>query len=266
MNQVPSSHQESSLHFIKDKVFIVTGTRKGIGKALSEYYLSRGGIVCGCARKHASITHNNYRHFCVDVHNEKAVTAMVRSVKKEFGQIDILLNNAGIASMNHILTTPYKTMQDIFATNVFGSFLFLREVAKSMSQSYKKISRDSTMRNAEVWQMPFRIVNFATIATALRLEGEAAYSASKAAIINLTQICAKELSSFGITVNAIAPTPVSTDLIKNVPIEKLNALVASQAIKRFGQIADIANSIDFFIHPRSDFITGQILYLGGVNA
>lgn len=240
------------------RVFIITGTRKGIGRDLSLHFLNLGAFVCGCARGESSITHPNYRHFCLDVGDEQSVVAMIRSVKKEFGRIDILLNNAGIASMNHILTTPYKSVSNIFHTNVFGSFLFMREVAKVMSISYKK-------ECDKAQTMPFRIVNFATVATPLRLEGEAIYAASKAALVNLTQVCAKELSQFGITINAVGPTPVPTDLIKNVPKNKMDALLNQQAIKRFGEFADVLNVIEFFIDEKSDFITGQVIYLGGVN-
>jgi 3-oxoacyl-[acyl-carrier protein] reductase len=109
-----------------------------------------------------------------------------------------------------------------------------------------------------------RIVNFATVATPLRLEGEAAYAASKAAVISLTQILARELADFGITVNAIGPTPIQTDLVGGVPSEKLERLIARQAIRRWGQFGDVANVIDFFLRPESDFVTGQVVYLGGV--
>jgi len=232
-----------------NRVFIITGTRKGIGKELAEYYLKKGDIVVGCSRGKSSIQHSNYRHFCLDVSDEKAVVNMVRKTKKEFGKIDVLLNNAGIASMNHIMTTPYKTVQNIINTNFFGSFLFLREVSKVMSKEKKG-----------------KIVNFATVATPLRLEGEAIYAASKAAIVNLTEIAARELADFNITVNAIGPTPIPTDLIKNVPKDKIEALLNRQAIKRFGEFKDVVNVVDFFIDEKSDFITGQIIYLGGVNA
>ena len=124
------------------RVILITGTRKGIGRDLSEYYLNKGDIVCGCSRTQSNLEHKNYRHFTLDVCDENAVVNMVRAVKKEFGTIDVLLNNAGIASMNHILTTPLKTMQNIFNTNVFGSFLFLREVSKVMVQNYKKRVKD----------------------------------------------------------------------------------------------------------------------------
>lgn len=240
------------------KIFVITGTRKGIGKELSEFFLQQGHIVCGCSRGETSITHDNYRHFNLDVSDEKSVISMVKAIKKEFGIIDVLLNNAGIASMNHILLTPAKTLQNIFATNVYGSFYFIRECAKTMSVSYTALKKQGTSSH-------FRIVNFATVATPLRLEGEAIYASSKAAIVSLTQIASKELAPFGITVNAVGPTPVPTDLIKNVPKEKMDALLSSQAIKRFGSFEDILNSVEFFISEKSDFITGQVLYLGGVN-
>ena len=106
-----------------DKVILITGTRKGIGKELSEYYMNKGFIVAGCSRGASSIDHQNYRHFELDVSDEKAVIKMVRTVKREFKRIDILLNNAAIASMNHFLTTPYVTAQNIFNKNFFGTFL-----------------------------------------------------------------------------------------------------------------------------------------------
>jgi len=230
-----------------NKVFIITGTRKGLGKQLAEYYLSKGHKVVGCSRGDASIEHINYVHHSMDVSDEEAVIQLVRETKKLYGRIDILLNNAGIASMNHITITPGKTARRIFDTNFMGTFLFSREVAKIMMR-----------------QKNGRIVNYATVATPLRLEGEAIYAASKAAIENFTQVSARELGSFGITVNAIGPTPVKTDLIKNVPVDKLESLLNRQAIHRYGEFKDVLNVINFFISDESDFVTGQIIYLGGV--
>lgn len=240
------------------KVFVITGTRKGIGKQLALHFLSLGYIVCGCSRGESSITHENYRHFVLDVNDEAKVVSMVHAIKREFKQIDVLLNNAGIASMNHLLLTPYKAVQNIFSTNVFGSFLFLREVAKVMSQNSKKLKSQGIAPH-------FRIVNFTTIAVPLRLEGEAIYASSKAAIINLTQVASHELAEFGITINAIGPTPIPTDLIKNVPKDKIESLLKRQAIKRFGSFEDCLNVINFFIDEKSDFISGQVLFLGGIS-
>ena len=109
-----------------------------------------------------------------------------------------------------------------------------------------------------------RIVNLTTVATPLKLEGEAAYASSKAAVITLTQILGKELAEFGITVNAIGPTPIKTDLIRSIPKDKIRRLIDSLAVKRYGKVLDVINVIDFFIKPESDYITGQTIYLGGV--
>ena len=231
-----------------NKVVVITGTSKGIGKAMALYYLNKNFVVAGCSRSSSSIDDENYRHFELDITDEKAVLSMVRAIKKEFKKIDILINNAGIASMNHILTTSNESISKLFNTNFLGTFLFTREVAKvMMKEKYG------------------RVINFSTIAKPLRLEGEAVYAASKAAIESFTQTSSKELSTFNITVNAIGPTPIETDLIKAVPKDKIEDLLNKQTIKRFGTFEDIINVIDFFIDDRSSFITGQIIYLGGVN-
>ena len=109
-----------------------------------------------------------------------------------------------------------------------------------------------------------RIVNFSTVAVPLRLDGEAAYAASKAAIESLTQVLARALLLLGITVNAVGPGPIRTNLTRAVPEAKLAALVERQAVKRLCEFADVENVIDFFQRPESAQVTGQIVYLGGV--
>lgn len=229
------------------KTTIITGTRKGIGRYLVDYYLARGHRVFGCSRSPFEGELHRYTHYTLDVADERAVSEMVRNVAREAESIDVLINNAGIASMNHALLTPIQTVQNIFATNVYGSVLFAREVAKVMTR-----------------QRHGRIVNFTTVATPLKLEGEAAYAASKAAVKSFTEILGRELAPLGITVNAVGPTPVATDLIRSVSAEKIDALIARQAVKRLGEYRDISNVIDFFIDDKSDFVTGQNIYLGGV--
>src|SRR5699024_11000617 len=98
-------------------------------------YLAQGHRVAGCSRGESSIEHENYRHFTLDVADEKAVVAMVKAVTREWKGIDALINNAGIASMNHFALTPLRTAQSIFSTNVFGSFLFCREAIKPMMRA-----------------------------------------------------------------------------------------------------------------------------------
>ena len=230
-----------------EPVTLITGTRKGIGRHLAEHYLARGHRVVGCSRNAAEFTHDRYRHEIADVADEPAVKDLFLRLRRDFGRLDHLVNNAGIASMNHSLLTPVSTVRRVMDTNFTGAFLFAREAAKIMQKARFG-----------------RIVNFTTVAVPMSLEGEAAYVASKAAVEALTRVMARELAEFGVTVNAVGPVPIETDLIRAVPKAKIDALVARQAILRLGRLEDVANVVDFFLRPESDFITGQVLYLGGV--
>ncbi len=229
------------------RVIVITGTRKGLGREMAQKYLQKGDVVVGCSRRSSSLEHQNYRHFEVDVSVEEEVVKMVRAVRKEFRTVDVLINNAGIAAMNHFVTTPFSNAKRVFDTNFFGSFLFSREIAKIMIRRKKGC-----------------IINFSTVAVPLNLEGEAVYAASKAAVENFTRIAATELGGFGIRVNAVGPTPIPTDLIRNVPQDKIEKILERQALKRLGRYEDVANVIDFFLDEKSEFVTGQVLYLGGV--
>ena len=112
------------------KIFLITGDRKGIGRSLSEYYLSQGNIVIGCSRSGSDLEHNNYEHLICDVGDEKSVKSMILHIRKKHKSIDILINNAGMDSMNHILTTPVSTFDKLVHTNLKGTFLFTREASK----------------------------------------------------------------------------------------------------------------------------------------
>lgn len=225
---------------------LITGTRKGIGKYLAEYYVGKGHHVIGCSRGTPDWTLDGYRHYEADVSDEKAVTKMFSDIRKRYGHLDNLINNAGIASMNHALLTPLTSVHNVLNTNVVGTFLFCREAAKLMQKTGG------------------RIVNFSNVAVPLDLAGESIYAASKAAIVSLTKTLAKEFAQWNITVNAIGPTPIDTDLIKHVPEKKIEELLNRQALHRKGALADVSNVIDFYIKPESAYITGQVIYLGGV--
>ena len=232
---------------MEGSVTLITGTRKGIGKFLAEYYVRCGHHVLGCSRGKIDWTLEGYQHYCADVADEQAVKRLFADIRKTFGRLDHLINNAGIASMNHALLTPLSTVHHILNTNVVGTFLFCREAAKLMqTHGYG------------------RIVNVTTVAIPLKLAGEAIYVASKAAVLSLTEVLARELAPFGITVNAVGPVPIETDLIRSIPKEKIEQLLSRQAIPRFGTFEDVANVVDFYLKKESGFITGQNLFLGGV--
>ncbi len=229
------------------KVIIITGSRKGIGRHLAEYYLRKGHVVAGCSRGESDLRHRAYTHYEVDVADEAAVKSMIFDVAKRESRIDILINNAGVTSMNHSLLTPLDSFETIFKTNLYGTFLFSREAAKVMAR--KRFGR---------------IVNFSSIAVPLRLDGEAAYASSKAAVESFTRILAKEIGGMNVTCNAIGASPIKTDMTKDFPKDTMDAVIKRQTIRRFGKFSDVANAVDFFIKPESDFITGQVIYLGGI--
>jgi 3-oxoacyl-[acyl-carrier protein] reductase len=232
---------------IDTQVILITGTRTGIGRYLAEHFVSQGALVEGCSRSEPEWKLENYTHHGVDVADEAQVKVMLSSIQKRHGRLDVLINNAGIASMNHVLLTPAATVERILATNFQGVFLLCREAAKLMRR-----------------RRYGRIVNVSTIAVPMRLEGESIYAASKSAVVTFSQILARELADFGITCNVVGPTPIETDLIRGVPKEKIDSIVDRLAIKRLGRFEDVANAIDFFVKPESDYITGQVIYLGGV--
>lgn len=230
------------------RTIIISGTSRGIGSYLSNHYLAKGFYVVGCSRNIVTVDNPNYKHYCLEISDENQVSQMVKQVRKEKQGIYGLINNAGIASMNHTILSPMKTVERIFGTNFFGTFCLSREVAKSM-----------------IKQRLGRIINFSTIAVPLNLEGESIYASSKTAIESFTRILAKELGQYNITVNALGPTPIRTDLIKSVPDEKIQKIIQNQAIKRYGEFEDVANVTDFFLKEESSFITGQTVYLGGIS-
>ncbi len=228
------------------QTMLVTGTSKGLGRGVANAFLERNWRVIGCSRSEIDLVHHNYRHFLLDVKQEKDVCAMFNQIRREFKSLTALVNCAGMGRMNPALLTPLDTARDITDTNLLGTFTCCREAAKLMLKNKYG-----------------RIVNLSSIAVPLALPGEAIYGASKAAVEHLTRTLARELGGYGITVNCVGPNPVRTNMIANVPEDILEKLVARQAVKRFGEIRDVVNAVDFFLKKESDLVTGQILYLGG---
>jgi 3-oxoacyl-[acyl-carrier protein] reductase len=215
------------------KTMVISGHSRGIGKFLAEYYNDKGWFVIGLSRSRAC-----------DVTDEQNVIAAISG----FPTIDACINCAGIAAMNHSLTMPISRAADILNTNVIGTFIVSRQCAKRM------LAHNNG-----------RIINFSSIASPMDIEGESIYAASKAAIERLTRIMAKELAPAGITCNCVGPNPIETDLIKGLSKGKIDALINKQPIKRIGTFEDVANVCDFFLDDRSNFITGQTIYIGGIS-
>ena len=225
----------------------MTGSRTGLGAFIARELVLAGYRVFGCSRGANGWEMHGYTHLQVDISDPDQIAEMFRCIRRDAGRLDVIVNNAGTASMNHSLLMPPATVDRLVRTNFNGSFLVAREGAKLMRK--RRFGR---------------IVNLSTVAVPLRLEGEAVYAATKAAVEVMTRIMAFELADFGITVNAVGPSPVDTDLIRGVPEKAIARLVNRLAIKRKGTPEDVMNVIDFFLRPESSYITGQIIYLGGV--
>ena len=228
-------------------VTLITGTRKGVGKYLVEHFVKQGHLVVGCSRESPNWKLANYTHFIADVSDEKQVRPIFSHINSKLGRLDNLINNAGITSMNHSLLTPIATVRKVIDTNIIGTFLFCQEAGRLMQRHGKG-----------------RIVNFSTVAVPIKLAGEAMYTASKSAVEMLTRILAKEYSDFGVTVNALGPSLIQTELISAISEDKLQALLANLTLKRFSTFEDFSNLIDFFLKEESNSITGQVVYLGGI--
>ncbi|HOJ04279.1 MAG TPA: SDR family oxidoreductase [Bacteroidota bacterium] len=228
-------------------VILITGASKGIGYAIARHYTELGHSVYGISRTASEIADSNYQHYEASVDDEEKVHSAIRAIKRKSGRLDVLINNAGVASMNHSLLTTTDTLKQIFSTNVYGTFICSREAAKLMIRAKYG-----------------RIINITTFAVPFKLEGEAVYAASKAAVDSLTHIMAREYAEWNITVNAIAPPAVKTNLIAGVDEKKLKKLLERQAIHKYGVPEDVINTIDFLIRPSSGMVTGQTIYLGGV--
>ena len=153
-----------------------------------------------------------------------------------------------MVSSHALALTPVEKVQRIFRTNTEGTILLSRAAVRLLRRSAAG-----------------RIVNLSTVAVPLRLPGESVYAASKAAVEVFTRVVAREFGEFGVTCNAVGPSPVATDLTAGVPAEKLNRLIEQQAIRRWATAEDVINVIEFFLSPSSQMVTGQIVYLGGAG-
>ncbi len=235
---MPASHRN----------ILITGSSRGLGREMAEYFLQHGDHVYGCARSEASINHPNYHHYSLNIASAEEVSEFFFTLRKDIKQLDALINNAGVASMNAFALSPIESFQKIFDINVQGTFLFCQKALGLLKRAPAP-----------------RIINMTTVAVPLLLEGEAIYAASKSAVETLTRIIAKEYGGFGITCNAIGPSPIDTALIKGVAKDKIAQLVKQQAIKKMATPEDVINLVDFYLRPESRMISGQVTYLGGIS-
>jgi 3-oxoacyl-[acyl-carrier protein] reductase len=220
-------------------MFIVTGASGGLGSAICERLISKYDVLGIVNKSNNKFSFNTFR---CDVTDIKKIDNLVTELRSKNVRIDGLINAAGVASMNLALMTPDIIVKRIFEVNVFGTMNMCQKILPLMISNKKG-----------------KVINFSTIATKLNIEGEAIYASSKAAVEKYSQILAKEISGFNITVNTISPGPIKTNLIKGVSENKIMEIVKKQNIKFLYSSDDICDFVELLIDDKSNKLTGQNL-------
>lgn len=230
------------------KVVLVTGSRRGVGKAIAEHFLNGGATVLGFARGAATFEHASYHHFEVDVGVPESVVKGFAQVKKVTEVIHIVVNNAAVLTSQYAMIMPPAAAQAMLNVNLLGPFMVSREAAKMMRKSK--------------WG---RIINIGSMAASLEPIGDSMYAACKAGLSTLANVMAKEFASMNVTCNTLGINAIDSDMLSQLPRDKIEAIIAGLPVPRFSQADDILNVIDFFASERSSSITAQTVFLGGVN-
>jgi len=231
-----------------DTVAVVTGARRGVGRIIAEHFLKEGALVVGLARGVSTIEDPRYRHFQADVGKIKDVQEAFAGIAKHFPTIHIVVNNAAVLTSQYSLILPAERAQAMVETNLLGTFYVSREAAKIMRKSNYG-----------------RIINIGSMAARLEPVGDSIYAACKAGVITLANVMAREFSAFNVTCNTLGITAIETDMLQQLPREKIDAIIKNLPISRYATGEDICHVVDFFASPKSSYITAQTVFLGGIH-
>lgn len=241
----------------KNQVGIITGAASGIGFAIALKLSKRGVKLALFDRdeeglsKAKSLLYTECKSFIVDITNESEVAELVEKVANEFGQINILVNSAGITGKTNIKSHEVSSedLHRVFEVNFMGSFFTSKHTLPLMlKNSYG------------------RILHIASISGKEGNAGMLAYSASKAAVIGMTKVQGKEYAEKGITVNAIAPAVVRTAMVDALPDEQVRYMTDKIPMKRCGALDEVSNMAAFIVSPECSFTTGFTFDLSGGRA
>lgn len=230
------------------KFALVTGSRRGVGRLITEHLLQHGAHVAGFARGEATFEHSNYVHFQVDVSDPASVQKGFAALKKITEVVHIVVNNAAVLTSQYAMIMPPAAAQAMINTNLLGTFMVSREASKMMRKSK--------------WG---RIINIGSMAASLEPIGDSVYAACKAGVSTLANVMARELAPLNVTCNTLGVSGIQSDMLAQLPKDKIAAVIAGLPLPRFAEPDDILNVLDFFASDRSSYITAQTVFLGGVN-
>ncbi|HET9084371.1 MAG TPA: 3-oxoacyl-[acyl-carrier-protein] reductase [Candidatus Limnocylindrales bacterium] len=238
------------------KAALVTGGSRGIGKAIGLRLARQGADVAFSFRGNAEaakatvdeIESIGTKALAIqgDVKDPASAESVVKAALDAFGKIDILVNNAGVTRDDLIMRMSEDAWREVLETNLFGAFWMTKAVSRPMLKARAG-----------------RIVNITSVSGQAGQMGQANYSSAKAGLIGLTKATARELASRGITVNAVAPGFVLTELTKDLPEALQAELIARTPLGRFGTVEEIADSVAFLVSDEARYITGQVLAVDG---
>ena len=241
---------------MKESVALVTGGSRGIGRAICLELARRGAAVAvnyagneQAARETVEACRAlgvEAEAFQADVADPAACEELVKAVKDRFGRLDILVNNAGITRDGLLMTAKEEDFSRVLDTNLKGAYFCMKAASKVMMR-----------------QRYGRIISMSSVVGLRGNPGQTNYAASKAGIIGLTKAAAKELASRGITVNAVAPGFIDTDMTAAMPEKAKEAMQATIPMGHPGAPEDVATAVAFFAQPDSAYITGQVLCVDG---
>jgi 3-oxoacyl-[acyl-carrier protein] reductase len=230
------------------RVALVTGSSRGVGRLITEHFLAGGAQVIGVARGTSDLVDKNYRHFQIDVSDAGAIQSLFSSLRIEKTSVEIVVNNSAVLTSQFAMIMPASAAQAMVDVNLMGPFLVSREAAKLMRKGK--------------WG---RIINIGSMAASLEPEGDSMYAACKAALSVLAGVMAKEFAAMNVTCNTLGITAIETDMLRQLPRDKIDAVIARLPIPRYATPDDILNVVDFFASERSSYITAQTVFLGGVH-
>ncbi len=241
---------------LENRIAVVTGAGRGIGKAIAERFVAEGAKVAIVSRTEANskavadalnaTSADSAKPYAVDVADAEAVSAMGKQILADFDHVDILVNNAGVTRDNLLLRMSDEEWDTVIDTNLKGAFHLVKAFQRSILKQ----------KNA-------RIINIASVIGLIGNAGQANYAASKAGLIGFTKSLAREFAGRGVTVNAVAPGFISTDMTSDLD-EKIKEAVRSRVpLGTFGEASDVAAAAAFLASEEARYITGQVLAVDG---